>query len=125
MQYLYLGLTGLVTGVMSGTFGIGGGIILVPILVMIFKFPQYTANGTSLAAMLLPVGAFGVWEYYREGMINNTHVIAGLIIAVGILAGTFLGARFAMSLPEQILKRAFALFLVAVAIKFWVSAGES
>lgn len=115
-------ITGLATGVMSGIFGIGGGVILVPILVMLFGMSQQAASGTSLVALLLPVGALGVWEYYREGKIGGEQIGAGLIIALGILVGTFAGARLAAPLPEIYLKRAFALFLGALAVKFWFSA---
>ena len=115
-------LAGLATGVLSGIFGIGGGIILVPILVAFFSMNQATASGTSLVALLLPVGGLGVWEYYRAGKIDHDHVIAGLAIAVGIAIGTFFGARFAMGLPELLLRRAFAVFLIFVAVRFWTTA---
>ena len=64
---VYVLLSGIATGVCSGLFGIGGGVILVPILVMLLKFPQQTASGISLIALLLPVGGLGVLEYYRAG----------------------------------------------------------
>ena len=112
-------MAGIATGILSGIFGIGGGIILVPILVTFFAMPQATASGMSLVAMLLPVGALGVWEYYRAGKIGPQHIGFGLLIACGIALGTFIGARFAQGMSATLLRRSFALFLLGVAAKFW------
>lgn len=112
-------LLGLITGVCSGVFGIGGGVVLVPLLVWIGKMPQQNASATSLVALLLPVGVLGVWEYYRAGRLSAEHIQAGLTIAVGILIGTALGARLAMPIPDWILRRGFALLLVVAAARLW------
>lgn len=112
---------GALVGVCSGIFGIGGGVILVPILVLGFGFAQITATGVSLTALLLPVGALGVWEYWRSGRLTSADVRVGLLIAVGIFLGTFVGARLAGHLPENVLRKGFAVLMAGVAIKLWLA----
>ncbi|MEN9834333.1 MAG: hypothetical protein RL011_526 [Pseudomonadota bacterium] len=80
------------------------------------------ASGTSLVALLMPVGALGVREYYRSGRIGPTHIVSGLIVGLGLIIGAYIGARISMPLSEVTLKRSFALFLVLVAAKFWMAA---
>ena len=82
-------ILGILAGVMSGLFGIGGGIVMVPMLVAVFGMDLLNANATSLAAMLLPVGIFGVINYYKAGMIN---VRNALWISAGLFGGSFIGA---------------------------------
>ena len=108
---------GFVAGILSGVFGIGGGVIIVPALLLAGLAP-ITATGTSLAALVLPVGALGVWEYYKKGHLN---VSAALFIALGILFGAWLGARLAQYLSPVQVKRAFAVFLVLTAGRIWFS----
>jgi uncharacterized membrane protein YfcA len=109
---------GFAAGILAGLFGVGGGLIIVPALVLLARFTPITAIGTSLTALLLPVGALGVWEYYRKGHVN---IPAALLIAVGIFAGALLGAKLAHQLSPLQLKRAFAVFLVVVAGRLWFS----
>jgi uncharacterized protein len=109
---------GFAAGILSGLFGVGGGIIIVPALIMIARFTPITAIGTSLAALLLPVGALGVLEYYRKGHLN---IPAALFIALGIFCGALLGAKLAHQMSPLQLKRAFAVFLVVVAGRMWFS----
>lgn len=122
MNYLGMVLVGLIAGTLSGLFGIGGGIIIVPILLAIFGMHFHTATGTSLVALLLPVGILGVWQYYRSGKITSVEIIAGLVIAVGMFVGTYLGANLAIAVPQNYLRKAFALVLCAAAAKTWFSA---
>ncbi|MFL5486684.1 MAG: TSUP family transporter [Gemmatimonadaceae bacterium] len=110
---------GLAAGVLAGLFGIGGGIIIGPALILWARFAPQTATGTSLAALLLPVGALGAWEYYRRGHLN---IAAALWIALGLFLGTWFGARIAQSLSGPQLQKAFAIFLVLIAIRVWVKA---
>ena len=112
-------LIGFLAGVLSGLFGIGGGVLIVPALMWVARMPAIQATGTSLGALLLPVGALGAYEYYRKG---NVNVSASLLIAAGLLLGAWLGARWAHTLSPVHLKRAFALLLVAVAARMWVTA---
>lgn len=107
---------GLAAGVLSGLFGIGGGIVIVPALLYLAKAQPATATGTSLAALLLPVGALGAWEYYRKGHVN---VGAALLIALGLFLGAWFGARLALTLSQTELRRAFAVFLLLVAARLW------
>lgn len=108
-------LVGLVAGILSGLFGIGGGIIMVPSLIAFFGLEMLNANATSLAAMLLPVGILGVITYYKAGYINVKH---SLWIAVGLLAGSFFGAELAVSVDVKILSKLYAAFLLYVAVGY-------
>jgi len=117
MTMLYI-LIGLGAGVLAGLFGIGGGLLIVPALLYFGRMSQLTATGTSLGALLLPVGALGAWEYYRTG---NLDLRAALVIAIGLFFGAFFGAKLAPSLTAVQLRRAFAVLLVRVAIRMWTS----
>ena len=121
MKPFWMVLVGLFAGMLSGIFGIGGGIIIVPILLTIFGIHYHTATGTSLVALLLPVGAFGVYEYFRSGKIGTPEIVSGLLIAGGMFLGTFIGANIAMPIPEAYLRKGFAILLAAVAVKTWMS----
>lgn len=118
MVLLFLAI-GLGAGVLSGLFGIGGGVAIVPALILITEMPVVRATGTSLGALLLPVGAFGAWEYYRNG---NVDLRASLLLALGLAVGAWFGARLAQSLEPVVLKRMFAVFLVLVAGRLWWTA---
>jgi uncharacterized membrane protein YfcA len=118
MSLIYL-VIGLAAGLLSGLFGIGGGILIVPALLLVARMPPSTATGTSLGALLLPVGALGAWEYYKNGHVD---VRASLLIALGLLVGAFFGARFAQGIDPSTAKRAFAVFLLVVSVRLWVSA---
>jgi uncharacterized membrane protein YfcA len=115
MLYIIIGVG---AGVLSGLFGIGGGVVIVPALLYAARMSQLTATGTSLGALLLPVGALGAWEYYRTGHLD---VRAALVIAIGLFFGAFFGARLAQILTAVQLKRAFAVFLVMIAIRIWTA----
>lgn len=106
-------------GILSGLFGIGGGILIVPALIFFMKMQPINATGTSLGALLLPVGALGAYEYYKKGHFN---VSASLWIALGLFFGAYVGAKYAQNIPAFYLKRMFAVFLVAVAVRMWWSA---
>ncbi|MDO8501371.1 MAG: sulfite exporter TauE/SafE family protein [Gemmatimonadaceae bacterium] len=109
---------GFLAGILSGIFGIGGGVVIVPALILLAGLAPITATGTSLAALLLPVGALGAWEYYRRGHLN---IGAALWVALGLLVGAWLGAKLAHQLSPVQLRRGFAIFLVLVAAKVWWS----
>lgn len=112
---------GALTGVFSGIFGVGGGVILVPILILVFKYGPQTASGMSLVALLLPVGLLGVLEYFKAGRISGADIRIGLIIAIGLFFGTFLGAKVSASLPSAVLQKVFAVFLVLIAARLWTA----
>jgi uncharacterized protein len=112
-------LIGIVAGILAGLFGIGGGVVVVPALMLVARMPPLTATGTSLGALLLPVGLLGAYQYYKNGHLN---VAAALWVAVGIVAGAWIGAKLAHQLTATQLTRAFAVFLMLVAARLWWSA---
>lgn len=121
MLLIFLAI-GLAAGVLSGLFGIGGGIVIVPALLYFARMQPATATGTSLGALLLPVGLLGAWEYYKTG---NLDVRASLLLAAGLTVGAYFGARLNHLLSPMQAKRAFALFLAVVAVRLWVTAKGS
>ena len=121
MQLAIAGLIGLVGGVLSGLFGIGGGLVIVPSLILFLGMTPKQAAGTSLAALLLPVGILGAMEYWRAGYID---VKFALLVAVGILIGAFFGARLAVGLPNELIQRMFGVLLVIVGVRLAVFVGS-
>lgn len=107
-------LIGLAAGMLGGLVGVGGGIIIVPALVYFLAYSQKTAQGTSLAMLLLPVGILGFFQYYKAGHVN---LKATGIIALAFIAGSYFGSKIALSVSQEMLKKAFAFLLIAVAIK--------
>lgn len=118
MTVLFLTI-GLAAGVLSGLFGIGGGLVIVFALVTFAKMPIHVATGTSLAAMLLPVGILGVNVYWKAGHLDWR---ASALIALGISVGVFFGARFAQGLAPVVLQRGFAAFVGLMAVRMWLKA---
>lgn len=119
MQLLLFGLLGLLAGVLSGLFGIGGGVVIVPGLILLGGLEIHTALGTSLGALLLPVGLLGALEYYRAG---NVNVAAAGLVALGLFLGAYAGARIGLEIAPTALTRLFAVFLVVVAVRLWFAA---
>lgn len=107
---------GAIAGILSGLFGIGGGIIVVPALVVLLGFSQHKAQGTSLAALVLPVGILGVIAYWKEKHVDLT---AGMAIAIGLFATAPLGAKIAQNFDPLLMRKVFSLFLVVVAVYLW------
>lgn len=114
MNWVLVAAIGLVAGVVSGLLGIGGAIVIVPALALLVKLPLHTAQGTSLAALLLPVGLLGAMEYHRRGQVNVPYAA---VIAVGLFLGALLGAKLAGTVPDATLRRGFGIFLLLVAGK--------
>ena len=110
---------GVVAGVLSGIFGIGGGVVIVPALIYLAGFRQHQATGTSLAVLLPPIGIAAAYEYYRHG---NVDIRAAGIIAVGVLAGGWLGAVVANRVAGPYLRLAFGLFVVSLGLYLIVGA---
>lgn len=119
MQLIVGGLIGLAGGVLSGLFGIGGGLVIVPALIVLLGLTAKQAAGTSLAALLLPVGIFGALEYGRAGYVD---IRLAALLALGLLIGAFIGARVAIGLPNELIQRAFGILLVLVGVRLalWV-----
>jgi len=111
---IFLLIIGLLAGFISGLIGIGGGVIIVPALVIFLGFSQKLAQGTSLGILLLPVGILAVLQYYKQGYLNVNYVA---IIAVAFVAGGLLGSKMALSLSDEKMKKIFAVILMLIAIK--------
>jgi uncharacterized membrane protein YfcA len=111
---LLLAIIGLAAGVLSGMIGIGGGIIVVPALVFILGFSQQQAQGTSLGLLLLPVGILAVMNYYKQGYIDIK--VVG-IMSVTFILGGWLGSKLSLSIPQETVKKIFAVLLIVVAAK--------
>lgn len=111
-------LIGWIAGVAAGMFGIGGGLIIVPALMFFLKAPPLVAIGTSLAALIPPVGLLGAAEYYRTGHMNLRWAA---LVAAGIFLGAYLGARIMISLPEVWIRRVYALFLLVMSLRMLLS----
>jgi uncharacterized membrane protein YfcA len=113
---LILLLIGLASGVLSGMVGIGGGLIIVPALVIFLGYSQLNAQGTSLAVLLLPAGFLAVLNYYKGGYVN---IPSTLIIAATFVVGGFIGSKISISIDQQVLKKVFAAFLLLVSFKMF------
>jgi uncharacterized membrane protein YfcA len=113
MSWMIL-LVGLIVGVVSGVVGIGGGILFVPALIWLLGMDQHKAQGTSIGALLLPVGLFAFIVYYRKG---NADIRVALLLAAGFLVGGYFGAIGAHHIPDLWLRRVFAVTLVAIGAK--------
>ena len=105
---------GLAAGILGGFFGVGGGVLIVPALVLLLHTSHHTAVGTSLGALLPPVGILGAYEYWRHGEIN---LPLSLWLGLGLLIGAYFGAVIALRLQDVTLRRAFAVFLLFVAVR--------
>jgi len=114
MQILGYIILGIAAGVLSGFLGIGGGGIIIPVLVYMFGLTQHQAQGTSLAALLPPIGLLAFLKYYQNGCAD---LKIGLIIAAGFFFGGLLGAVFAQPIPDVMLKRIFGIFLFVIAAR--------
>ena len=115
---LILIVIGIITGIMAGMLGIGGAIIMIPALVFILGISQQTAQGTSLAVMLPPIGILAAYNYYKAGQVNIKFAI---ILAVFFLVGSYFGSKLALTLPQNVLKKIFGVLLLLVAIRMLFS----
>ena len=111
---LLLIIVGLAAGVLSGMVGVGGGIIVVPALVIFLGFSQHQAQGTSLGLLLLPVGILAVMNYYNKGFID-IKVVA--IMSIAFILGGWLGSKLSLSLPQDTVKKIFAVVLFYTAFR--------
>ncbi len=109
-------LVGIAVGIFSGLVGIGGGVVLVPILAYGFGMSQELAQGTTLALLLPPTGALAFWQYYRAG---HADLKLGLLLALGIFFGGYFGGRWAQHISSGGLRKIFAIVLVGIALKMF------
>ena len=113
---IIIAVIGIAAGMLGGVLGFGGAIIIIPALVLFLGYSQQMAQGTALIMMALPVGGLAAYQYYQNGMVD---IKASLILALFFLVGGYFGAKFATQLPQEWLKKSFALLLVVIAIKTW------
>lgn len=112
-------LIGLAAGILSGLVGVGGGIIMVPALVLFMHYNQHQAQGTSLAVLTLPVVVLGFLKYYQECKKMGTPIdlkVAGLL-AIGFVVGAYAGSSMAVKVDKEVLKKIFAIVLLYTAFK--------
>lgn len=109
---------GIVTGIMAGMLGIGGAIIMIPALGLLLGLSQQTAQGTSLAVMLPPVGIIAAYNYYKAGHVN---IKFALLLAIAFIIGSYFGSKIALNLPQSTLKKIFGILLLLVAAKMLFS----
>ena len=113
-EIVLLLIIGLLAGLVSGTLGVGGGIIIVPALVFFMGFTQHMAQGTSLAFMLPPIGFFAAYTYYKNSYVN---IKFALILLIAFIIGAYLGSLFSVNLDAKILRKLFGFFMIIVALK--------
>jgi uncharacterized protein len=111
---MLLVLVGLSAGILSGLVGVGGGIIVVPALVLFLGYSQQAAQGTSLGLLLLPVGILAVINYYNKGFID-IKVVA--VMSVAFILGGWLGSKLALQLSQELLRKIFAIVLFYTAFR--------
>lgn len=113
-QLVILILAGLMAGFVGGTLGVGGGIIMVPVMVFILGMTQYDAQGTSLATMLAPIGILAVLNYYKAGHVNLKFAV---VLMITFVIGSWFGSKWAINLPEKTLKQIFGVLMIIAASK--------
>ncbi len=114
MAHITYIILGLVAGICSGMFGIGGATVLIPALVFLFGLSQHQAQGTTLAIMIPPIGLLAAMRYYQSGNVKLD--IAGFV-CLGFFVGGLIGAHFVQNVPDLLLKKLFGVFLLAVSLR--------
>ncbi len=110
-------LVGLVAGTASGLLGIGGAILIIPALIYFFGFDQKMAQGTTLALMVPPISLISAWQYYNQGKVD---LKVATLIAIAFFVGGFLGAKLALRMDPNVLRKVFAAFLMLVSIRMFL-----
>jgi len=113
-EFIILVVAGFIAGIVSGTIGVGGGIVIIPILVFILGFSQHEAQGTSLAFMLPPIGILAAYNYYKNGYVNLKFA---LILVIVFVIGGYIGSLISINIPDKLLKKVFGVFILLVGIK--------
>jgi uncharacterized membrane protein YfcA len=117
MNPLLYVLLGLVAGIFGGMFGIGGGSILIPALVYFFGLTQHQAQGTTLAAMVPPIGLLAAYRYWQVG---NVKLSIAAFICIGFFVGGLIGAGFVQGVSDAAMKKLFGIFLLLVSVNMIV-----
>ncbi len=113
---LILILIGLTAGILGGMIGIGGGIVMIPMMVLMLAMDQKMAQGTSVAIMLPPIGILAVYNYYKAGYVNVRYAA---IIAAAFIIGGYFGSKLALGIPTDVTKKIFAVIMVLIALKMF------
>lgn len=120
-KLIWIVVTAAGVGVMGGMFGVGGGVLLVPLLVLLFHFDQHTAQGTSLLALVPPTGSLAFLNYWQHQQVD---VKVGLLLMPGVFLGGMLGSKLAQRLSPRGMRQVFAGLLFALgawqALSAWV-----
>ena len=109
---------GLLSGSLSGLVGVGGGIIMIPLLISFFGFSQLNAQGTAIVAMLPPIGILAAINYYQEGYVRWEY---SLVIAIAFVVGGYFGSKISISISQHLVRQIFAIILFIVALKLFFS----
>ncbi len=111
-------IIGLLGGLFSGLLGVGGGIVMIPLMIFALGFSQHEAQGTSLAVLAVPVTLIAAYNYYDAGHVNWKYAA---VIAVTFVVGAYFGSKFAISIDQGMLKKVFGFILIVVALRliFW------
>jgi len=109
-------IIGILAGVLSGLVGVGGGLVMIPLMIVLLGYSQHEAQGTSLAVLAVPVTLLAAYNYYSEGYINWKFT---LIIAAGFVLGGFFGSKLAISVDQAMLKKIFGVILLIAAFKMF------
>jgi uncharacterized membrane protein YfcA len=120
--FLILMVIGLLAGTVSGFIGVGGGIVVVPMLIFFLGLTQHQAQGTSLALMLPPIGVLAAYNYYKTGNLNVGYAI---VIAMFFVLGGYVGSKLSLRLSPSVVKFVFGLLLLYVSARMiWTSSKE-
>ena len=107
---------GILAGILSGVMGVGGGLIMIPLMAVLLGYNQHEAQGTSLAVLAVPVTFFAAYNYYSEGYVNWKYAI---LIAIGFAVGGYFGSKLAISINQSVLKKIFGVILLIAAYKMF------
>jgi uncharacterized membrane protein YfcA len=108
---------GLLAGILSGFMGVGGGVVMIPLMIILLGYDQHEAQGMSLAVLAIPVTFLAAYNYHSSGHPINWKF--ALIIAICFVIGGFVGSKFAVSINQEVLKKVFAVVLVIAALKLF------
>jgi hypothetical protein len=114
LTVIVLIIIGLLAGLLSGLVGVGGGILMIPLLIIFLGFTQHQAQGTALFAMLPPIGILAAMNYYKEGFVKWEYAA---VIALTFVVGGYFGSKLSISLPDQTVRRVFGVLMLIGAIK--------
>ena len=107
--FVVLIIIGLLAGILSGLVGVGGGIIMIPLLIILLGLTQHQAQGTALFAMLPPIGILAAMNYFKQGYVKSEYAV---VIALSFVIGGYFGSKLSLSLPPQTVRRIFGVVML-------------